>query len=177
MERSTCRRLFLALWPTAEIRVRLATGIRDWLGQKASQAQRPDQWHTTLVFIGYVDEVVAEAVEDLAASVTCAPFVLTLDRLDHWRKPGIACLTASETPPPLQQLVAELEAALDAANIAYDRRPYRPHLTLARKVARLDRKGPIPPLAWPVDDFALMESISSPAGSRYEPLACYPCRG
>ena len=155
----------------------MAAGIDGWLGARTMTAQRPDQWHTTLVFIGYVDGVVVETVEELAASVSCAPFVLSLDRLDHWRKPRIACLTASATPPALQRLVAELEAALDAAGVPYDRRPYRPHLTLARKVARLERKGPIAPLEWPVTDFALVESISSSAGSRYEPLACYSCRG
>ena len=177
MERAKRRRLFLALWPGPEVRRLVAAGIGGWLGERATSAQRPDQWHTTLVFIGYVDDVVVETVEELAASVSCAPFVLSLDRLDHWRKPGIACLTASVTPPALLALVAELEAALDAANVPYDRRPYRPHLTLARKVARLERKGPIAPLEWPVEDFALVESISSAAGSRYEPLACYPCRG
>jgi 2'-5' RNA ligase len=177
MDRAKRRRLFLALWPTPEFRAQVVAGLAGWLCDHASHAQRPEQWHTTVVFIGHVDEAVVETVEELAASVSCAPFVLTLDRLDHWRKPGIACLTASVTPPSLQQLVAELEAALDAANVGYDRRPYRPHLTLARKIARLDRTGPIEPLPWLVDDFALVESISSPAGSRYEPLACYPCRG
>jgi 2'-5' RNA ligase len=177
MEHARRRRLFLALWPTPEFRLQIAAGVGGWLDDHAAQAQRPDQWHATLVFIGSVDEAVVETVAELAASVSCEPFVLKLDQLDHWRKPGIACLTASVTPPSLQQLVAELEAALDAAKIGYDRRPYRPHLTLARKVPRLERKGPIAPLDWPVEDFALVESISSSAGSRYEPLACYPCRG
>ena len=176
MERNKRHRLFLALWPTPEFRRQIAAGVQGWLGDQSSHAQRPDQWHTTLVFIGYVDPIVVEAVEDLASSVACEPFALSFDHLDHWRKSGIACLTASSTPPPLQQLVAELEAALDAASVGYDQRPYRPHLTLARKVARLAQKGPIAPLEWQVEDFALMESISSPAGSRYEPLACYPCR-
>jgi 2'-5' RNA ligase len=177
MERSKRHRLFLALWPTLEFRQQLTAGVQGWLGEQAAHAQRPEQWHTTLVFIGYVDPVVVETVEELAESVASEPFVLSFDHLDHWRKAGIACLTASATPAPLQQLVAELEAALDAAGVSYDRRPYRPHLTLARKVARLACKGPISPLEWAVDDFALVESISSPAGSRYEPLACYPCRG
>jgi 2'-5' RNA ligase len=177
MERNTRHRLFLALWPTPEFREQLVAGIPGWLGDQAAHAQRPHQWHTTLVFIGYVDPIVVETVEEVAGSVTCDPFVLAFDQLDHWRKAGIACLTASVTPAPLQQLVAELEAALDANGVDYDRRPYRPHLTLARKVPRLEQKGPIPPLEWQVEDFALMESISSPKGSRYEPLACYPCRG
>ena len=176
MERTKRHRLFLALWPTPEFRRQLVTGVHGWLGDQASHALRPDRWHTTLVFIGYVDPIVVETVEELAGSVACEPFVLSFDQLDYWRKAGIACLTASVTPASLQQLVAELEAALDAAGVGYERRPYRPHLTLARKVTRLARKGPIAPLEWTVDDFALLESVSSPAGSRYEPLACYPCR-
>ena len=85
-------------------------------------------------------------------------------------------MTASGIPAPLRNLVAELEAALDAAGIGFDRRPYRPHLTLARKVVRLEPAGPIATLEWPVRDFALIESLSTRAGSRYEPLGCYSCR-
>src|SRR5687768_1717417 len=112
MERAKRRRLFLALWPGPEVRRLVADRIGGWLEDRAASAQRPDQWHTTLVFIGYVDDVVVETVEELAAGVSCAPFVLSLDHLDHWRKPGIACLTASVTPPALLDLVAELQAAL-----------------------------------------------------------------
>ncbi len=111
MERSKRHRLFLALWPTPEFRQQVAAGVPGWLGDQASHAQRPHQWHTTLVFIGYVDPIDVETVEELAGSVACDPFVLAFDRLDHWRKAGMACLTASVAPAPLQQLVAELEAA------------------------------------------------------------------
>jgi len=171
------RRLFLALWPTTELREQLAARIGGWLGDQAPRrAQRPDQWHTTLVFIGWVDAAVVSVVDELAAGIACAPFVLSFDALEHWRKPRVACLTASVIPAPLRGLVAGLEAALDAAGVGFDRRPYRPHLTLARKVARLEHTGPIATLEWPVRDFALVESRSTRAGSRYEPLRCYSCR-
>ena len=177
MEGVSRRRLFLALWPTPELRQQVAERIHGWLGDQALRAQRPDQWHATLVFIGWVDPEVVSTVDQLAARISCAPFVLTFDGLDYWRKPRIVCLTASVTPPALEQLVGGLESALDDARIAFDRRPYRPHLTLARKVSRLDRQGPISALEWPVRDFALVESIGTRAGSRYEPLGCYSCRG
>jgi 2'-5' RNA ligase len=170
------RRLFLALWPTPELREQLASRIGGWLGDQAPRAQRPDQWHTTLVFIGWVDAARVSLIDELAEGISCAPFVLSFDTLDHWRKPRVACLTASVIPAPLLSLVAGLEAALDAAGIDFDRRPYRPHLTLARKVVRLEHTGPIPTLAWAVHDFTLVESISTRAGSRYEPLGCYSCR-
>ena len=176
MQSARRRRLFLALWPTPEFREQLAARIEGWLGDQVSHAQRPDQWHTTLVFIGWVDANLVSIVDALAAGIACAPFVLSFDGLEHWRKPRVACLTASGIPAPLRNLVAELEAALDAAGIGFDRRPYRPHLTLARKVVRLEHAGPIATLEWPVRDFALIESLSTRAGSRYEPLGCYSCR-
>jgi len=170
------RRLFLALWPTTELREQLAARIGGWLGDQAPRAQRLDQWHTTLVFIGWVDAAVVSVVDELAAGIACAPFVLSFDALEHWRKPRVACLTASVIPAPLRSLVAGLEAALDAAGVGFDRRPYRPHLTLARKVVRLEHTGSIATLAWAVPGFALVESRSTRAGSRYEPLRCYSCR-
>jgi 2'-5' RNA ligase len=81
MERNTRHRLFLALWPTPEFRRQIAAGVQGWLGDQSSHAQRPDQWHTTLVFIGYVDPIVVEAVEDLAGSVACEPFALPSSKL------------------------------------------------------------------------------------------------
>ncbi len=170
------RRLFLALWPTTGLREQLAARIGGCLGDQAPRAQRPDQWHTTLVFIGWVDAALVSVVDELAAGIACAPFVLSFDALEDWRRARVACLTASVIPAPLQSLVAGLEAALDAAGIGFDRRPYRPHLTLARKIVRLEHTGPIATLAWAVHGFALVESRSTRAGSRYEPLRCYSCR-
>ena len=152
-------RLFLALWPTTGLREQLAARIGGWLGEQAPRAQRPDQWHTTLVFIGWVDTDLVSVVDEWQLASPVRRSCCRSTRSSTGGSHAVACLTASGIPAPLRNLVAGLEAALDAAGIGFDRRPYRPHLTLARKVVRLEHPGPIATLEWPVRDFALVESL------------------
>jgi RNA 2',3'-cyclic 3'-phosphodiesterase len=144
-----------------------------WIGRSKGQAQRPDQWHVTLVFIGGVDADCVKEVERVGASVRGRISELCFDRLEYWHKPRVACLTATVTPEPLLELVHGLEAALAEREIAFDRRDYHPHLTLARKVARFELPDAMPMLAWPIREFVLVESLTGREGSRYEPFARY----
>jgi 2'-5' RNA ligase len=98
---------------------------------------------------------------------------VVFDRVEHWRKPRVLCLAASETPPALDVLVASLRTAISARKLPFDERPYRPHVTLARHVARFDPIATNEPLRWHADSFALVESRTDPSGARYVPLASW----
>jgi 2'-5' RNA ligase len=58
-----------------------------------------------------------------------------------------------------------------------EQRPFKAHLTLARKVRRPPADAVFEPLAWPAHEFSLVESTTDPAGSRYERLATWPIGG
>ena len=47
-------------------------------------------------------------------------FTLILDRLEHWRKPRVLCLTTSAVPAPLASLVAQLRTALATQRLPSD---------------------------------------------------------
>jgi 2'-5' RNA ligase len=71
-------------------------------------------------------------------------------------------------PPELTGLAGELHGALRAAGFALEERPFAAHVTLLRR-ARMPRLiPPLPRVAWPVDEFVLMRSRTSPKGSIYE---------
>ena len=84
-------------------------------------------------------------------------------------------------PPPLHDLADALGAALVAANVAVDTRPFAPHLTLARRC-----RGPFPdepagPYEWSVDAIALTgpdpaSAVLEPAGARYVEVGRWPLR-
>ena len=168
------RRLFFALWPDAALREEAAGRVATLVATAGGRPQRPDQLHLTLVFLGQVAEDRVASVRSVGAEATGAPVTVTLDRLEHWRKPQVLCLTASEVPPPLVVLVEEIRASLVAAELPSETRPYRPHLTLARKVTRFDPRPEVEPLLWRADAVTLVESRSDARGSRYEPLASWP---
>jgi 2'-5' RNA ligase len=70
--------------------------------------------------------------------------------------------------PALLQLQGRLAQALDLRGFVLEARPFTPHVTLARKVARPLPGEAMPPIAWRVTDFALMRSDAR--GGRYETL-------
>jgi 2'-5' RNA ligase len=168
------RRLFFALWPGDDLRAALAPRLRDLQPQGHGRPQSPDQWHVTLEFLGTVPEARLAAVREAAEAVRAAPFELVFDAVEHWRRPAVLCLVARGLPPALEALVAQLRAGLATRGFEPEQRPFRAHLTLARKVTRPGPVGPCEGLHWPAQDFVLVESVTERTGSRYRPLDRWP---
>jgi 2'-5' RNA ligase len=169
-----CHRLFFALWPGEPLRIALAPRLRALQPQGAGRPQSPQQWHVTLEFLGPVPASRVAAAQAAAAAVRAGPFELVFDAVEHWRRPEVLCLVAGEVPPALDGLVRDLRAGLAAHGFEPDRRAFRAHLTLARKLQRPVPVAPFEPLRWPADEFALVESVTERTGSRYTPLAGWP---
>jgi 2'-5' RNA ligase len=167
-------RLFYALWPGEPLRQALAARAAALLTPGTGRAQRPDQLHLTLEFLGSVPSERLAAVREAATAVRSQPFEIVLDALEYWRRPQVLCLVAREIPPQLAGLVEALRAALAARGFETERRPFRAHLTLARKVARPPDLVPTDPVRWTATDFVLVESITERSGSVYRPLAAWP---
>lgn len=163
-------RLFFALWPDPDLRAALRGRSELDTSLIDGKPQRPDQWHVTLAFLGQVPGERLPAVRAAAGRVSLAPVTIKFDRLEYWRRPQVLCLVASRVTAGLQALVAQLHAALVKEGFALDARPFRPHVTLARKVRSAADSCLDPPLVWRADGFALVRSVGDPSGSRYEPL-------
>ena len=78
--------------------------------------------------------------------------------------------------PVLTDFQHRLVGALLAAGIGYDRKPWKLHLTLYRKL-----RTPSPTMApvavrWRLDGFSLVESVSVNRGVNYHDLACWEAR-
>jgi 2'-5' RNA ligase len=166
----SAERLFFALWPNARLRAELESRLPPLTRNEHGRAQRPDQWHVTLVFLGAVSLERKPAVLESADAVTGVPFELEFDRLEHWRRPQVLVLTASTVPAPLAALVADLRAALTGRGFEPETREYRAHVSLARKITRAPSTALPEPIRWTADRYALVRSVTDPSGSRYEPL-------
>lgn len=169
------RRLFFALWPDAPLRAAAAARVAALVPTGVGRPQRADQLHVTLVFLGAVAEARLADVHAVADGVTGTPFAVELDRLEYWRKPRVLSLCASVVPATLEALVERLRLELAARQLPTESRPYVPHLTLARKLARYELPSDgVEPLRWPAAAVTLVESRSDVTGARYEPLASWP---
>jgi 2'-5' RNA ligase len=173
------RRLFFALWPDPELAAALAAAVRGLLSAGAGRPQRLDQLHLTLEFLGVVSEerLSLALAAGAATAATGRPGVVVLDAVEHWRRPQVLCLVATRLPPELAALVLDLRANLRDRGFEPETREFRVHLTLARSVRRPPRQSAVEPVAWPVRELALVESVTSPQGSRYERLATWPIGG
>jgi len=166
-------RLFFALWPDDALRSTLAPRIRALQPPGVGRPQRPDQWHVTLEFLGSVPASRVAAARDAAAQVRAAPCETVFDAVEFWRRPEVLTLVARVLPPSLDSLVVQLRAALAATGFEPESRPFRAHMTLARKVTHPVTPVVFEPLHWPALDFSLVESVTDRAGSVYTPLATW----
>ena len=173
------RRLFFAVVPDAGSRATLAALARDVAHAVRGRAPSAENLHLTLAFLGQVnaDRRAALAAIGATAAAAAAPFLLTLDRVGAFRGAGIAWAGTDRAPPELLQLVAALNDGLAAAGLPVERRPFHPHVTLARRGTRAPEGVAPAPLSWRVDRLLLMASDTLPAGPRYREIAAWPLSG
>ncbi|HXU94031.1 MAG TPA: RNA 2',3'-cyclic phosphodiesterase [Gallionella sp.] len=168
-------RVFFALWPNASERAALAgwqPPLRELCGGRAMPAAN---LHNTLVFVGNVAEHRLEALQLAAQEVEGERFDLRFDQARYWGHNHIVFAAPRRVPPQLAQLVRDLEQRLEHHRFRFDRRDYKPHVTLLRHSKWSDAPLPeMPAVPWPVHDFVLVQSPQQEGDSHYRVLARFP---
>jgi 2'-5' RNA ligase len=173
-------RLFTAIGLPADVTMRLTLLQGGVPGARWSPAEN---LHLTLRFIGEVDEVVANDIDDMLSGLRAAPFELTLSGSGSFGSKDPHSLWIGVAPcPPLLHLAARIESLLQRMGLAAETRKYTPHVTLARlKDAPAPRvrafladhaqftSGP-----FEVTSFGLYSSHQSSRGSQYVLERRYP---
>ncbi len=163
------KRLFFALWPDRAVLEKLAK-LCSMLELPEGKPVEVEKLHVTLLFLGEIPEGKIEDLKRLAGKLSLAPCQLTFDRLEHWVRPAVLCLTAKHVPESLAELVKALKREVRQLGFKPEKRFFQPHLTLARKVKKRVTGGEIEPIDWPVHEFTLVASELSPEGARYQVL-------
>lgn len=179
-------RVFFALWPDDGLRKSLVKASGRLHALHGGRRMRPESLHLTLVFVGQVEAWRIPDLVAMARDLRAKRFTIHFDKAECWRHNHIGCLGAGETPENLQTLVQSLEEGLSALEIPFDRRAYRPHITLLRnadcrrEMAAAAGKGepgnnPAPEaVTWAARDFVLVRSSLRPEGALYEELGRWP---
>ena len=154
-------RLFLALWPGDASRRALAAARDRWAWPQGAAPVPTARLHLTLHFIGALPAARLAELGD-ALAVPFAPFTLAFGRTALWHH-GIASLCPIEVPGRLRELHAGLGAALRGAGIATETRPFRPHVTLAKRAQGATPPPEEPRWRWPLRGYALVVSEQRPA--------------
>ena len=172
-------RMFFALQPTLAQSADLSVIVAPLIVGLGGQPVPASNLHATLCFVGAVAEEKLPLLKDAASRVRARPVTLDFSALDFWEKPEVICATAPDGESARDLSSALGEAAI-AAGFAPDIKPFRPHLTLARKIRRAVAQTQAWPreLASPVrvrcENFVLMESRRGADGSIYSVVESWP---
>jgi 2'-5' RNA ligase len=172
-------RLFLAIDPPVPVREAL-TGLQT--NVPGARWAPPEKVHLTLHFLGDVADEQVPLLEAALAQVNERGFSLSVEGLGAFPNTQSARVLVAQVglDPGLALLRDQTGAALELLGFASERRPYRPHLTLAR-LKRPDRQAvrafltqPVPALPFEVEAFHLYASRLYPEGTRYTGLRSFP---
>lgn len=164
------RRLFLALWPGADLRNDLADLQRQF-SQGIGRAVNADNLHITLVFLGSTPGERRTCLEEGLTGIKLPGFSFQLDQFGYWRKPQVLWAGSNNVPSALTTLVDVMTNKAIRCGYKLDTRPFRPHLTLFRKVRKSPRDMPsMEPILWSADSYALVESVTAASGVCYKVL-------
>ena len=161
-------RLFFALWPTDDVRQTIKRHCKSLLRHTGGRPVAEENLHITLAFLGSVDAVQHACVEEVATAIQLPSFELILDQIGYWARPRVLWLGAREIPEPLQLLVNTLNKGCGDCGLSLDKRPFKAHLTLKRKVHQAPPTEEVKPVLWPVERFVLVKSNTLPQGVQYE---------
>lgn len=184
-------RAFVAAVPPAEL---LAPLAERWPTLRAAYPGltwgAPERWHVTLAFLG---ELKAGQLHRLRpglaeAAVATPPFELTVagaGAFPNERRPRVLWVGLSGEVTVLAELADGVRRAARRARIELDRKPFRPHLTVARVCRELPEHD-LPHLlrklsvadgrVWPVDRLVLMQSTLGPH-PRHDEISAWPLTG
>lgn len=146
----------------------------------------PEQYHLTLRFLGDVEADAASELESRLESIDVPSFLLGGERLGVFpsiRKPRVLVAHISGEPG-LMALQAEISDLTLELGFPDDRKPFNPHITVARLKGAAPRRVraylkvhegfAVEPFA--VKAFRLYESRLGPEGATHEVLQEYPLR-
>jgi 2'-5' RNA ligase len=161
-------RLFFALWPDDAVR-RQATALQQQLDVQG-RAARPAQFHVTLAFLGMQETQVIPDILEIASGLSFEPCRVRMDRIGRFRRAGVLWLGAGEIPAELADFQHRLVGALLEAGIGHDRKPWKFHLTLYRKMRKMPAILDPVAIDWRLDGFSLVESIGVKNGVEYQQI-------
>lgn len=146
----------------------------------------PANWHITVRFIGWTDEV---AYDRLLASLDEADlgsgFDVELSEMGAFPRAKSATVLwvgVAKGQTRLEEVAAVVEEAVQAAGFEAEDRPFRAHLTLSRirppvDVTELIGSFPGAGLGWRARSVVVYRSHLGRGGARYEPLETFPLVG
>ena len=166
--------MFFALWPDADVRSRIAENLKCFdLDSDKSRLVTNSNLHLTLHFIGNTSVAEMKCLHRQASRVKAEAFDLCIDCSGYFKKPKVLWFGCSSVPHALNDLHRKLGRQIARCDFSPEKRPYSPHITVARKITGAPESRAIEPVRWEIPQFVLVKSVSVPEGVRYQVVESY----
>ncbi len=129
-------RLFIGLAMPEDSSLLLSNAISSLPDLDSAKVTLPENYHITLAFLGQREPEEIDTIVPLMqqAAKTVSPFMLLPNRLGFFGRETNAILYAAVPYNELLDILCQnLRSALQNANQIFDEKPFRPHITLAKK--------------------------------------------
>ncbi len=171
-------RLFIAMDFDDTVKERLKKHV-DFLEEHAEKGNfvPKDNLHATVIFLGEVDASKVDALKEAMRAPSIPPLEVTLTKIGAFNppRPGKIYWVGVGENPLLQAMHRRLKDEVEKRGFSVDGRPFKPHITLGRKVS-LDKErhneltNRFSPFQTVVGSLSLMVSEFKEGGVQYTPL-------
>lgn len=159
---------FFALWPNEKTAQQLHQRMQLLSEPHHGKPVPIEKLHMTLSYLGQLPNQTLQAVCQLAETIRNSPFELQVNHADYWGDIQLRWLGIMSTPPNLLQLAAHLKRLLITVGCKVDKKPFMPHITVARKCSKHFKPELVSVLSWKINEFYLVKSVKKGGFSKYE---------
>ena len=174
------RRVFFALWPDRRMQHEIWGAFESSEIFSANQAllkqsklYSVENLHLTLNFLGNVTSGTLECLLTQAANINASSFNLDLNTYGYFQKARVLWVSPEIVPIELTSLHKSLSFLVESCGLQVDKRKFKPHVSLVRKVNFDFNINKGQRLMWKVDAFALVESLPTDNGVVYKPIKVF----
>ena len=165
-------RLFIAVLFPPDAVSRIAA-IRDSVHDLsvAGSFTPAENLHLTLEFLGECGQQELPLITEAMEAVSAEPFSISMGRIGSFQRPdGDIWWLGADESSALISLQRNLRRELAVRGLRVEKRKYRPHITLGRRVVTNARTGRTEPVIARVSSFSLMLSERGEGRMVYTPL-------
>jgi len=160
-------RVFFAIFPNKSVQAQLAHQAELMEPICGGRKVKMQHIHLTLLFLGNVAVHRIEMLRQAMKNVSAQAFEFNLEEIGYWKRNQVLYIQAKQFPAELFFLVDSLRNSLSEAGFLFDKRAYKPHVTLIRKAAHHVKINLDDPIKWHVKKWALIQSKQTDRGVDY----------